>query len=334
MNEFNFEGFLRECRALQNDTPSQALIKEAQHFYAIVEEQPALLGELSFELANLPYVGAGWLAVVIGTCIEQGKNAESSYQQVLALFLSWLQKIEEFADIENDDCNLPDELQPIHNALPRLCQSLVTHLANLPHQRAELAQNDEIFNRLEQLESLNAGISWVFEALKRSSGSLVILHPESGKGFNATYNNISSCFHLFSLIQCAIGEKIADGKTPNEEVIEAATTGQTDEAVQDSAWWHYGSPLANKPDFMASIWGEASVKSIPSVNGVQVILLWSPLLGNRSWDSGFFMPHLYVFPPSITLDAELNPTEIHSWLTTLHLNPPASPKKRPWWKLI
>ena len=45
-----------------------------------------------------------------------------------------------------------------------------------------------------------------------------------------------------------------------------------------------------------------------------VMLLWPPVLGTRSWNAGFFDPHLAAMPADV-VERQLTPDEVDAWLT-------------------
>jgi len=89
----------------------------------------------------------------------------------------------------------------------------------MPGRRAELAQDMRLLDRLQELESHSHGAVWVREMLLRRSGSLVLLHQPSGTGFRLRYENVASCFHLFSLIQTATVDAYRAGEDPTQPLL-------------------------------------------------------------------------------------------------------------------
>jgi hypothetical protein len=69
------------------------------------------------------------------------------------------------------------------------------------------------------------------------------------------------------------------------------------------------------------------VREIPVVDGSQVLLAWPPILKSRTWDAGFFGPHLEAMRADAVLDRELSAAESQAWLENLGA---ASEKK--WWR--
>jgi hypothetical protein len=207
-----------------------------------------------------------------------------------------------------------------------LCQSLVTHLARLPARREALGRDAALLARLDELGPYSHGAWWVHEALLKASGSLIVLHPTGGAGLRLAFTNVSNGFHLFSLLQTAVGTRLPGGKLPDETIARAAR-GKSADPVTDSAWWHYGNPLSPQPDLKASIWGERPLRDIPRVEGEPVLLLWAPLLQDRSWDSGFLGPHLEAMPADASVERMLTADETRAWLQKLGIGR----QRKRWW---
>ena len=312
--------FLNACRDHDGNEPSKDLRRVTGEFLARAREDAALVTTATGSLTSLPPAGAAWLAVVIGAAVENGTSAELTTSAVVDLLVSWLAKL---PVVEPDDEESMDDWEPtpeqaeLLEAFPELGQSVVAHLARMPERRAELARDEALLDRLESLEGLSNGIGWVREALIRSSGTLIILYPPSGKGFRLRYQNVGLCFHLFSLLQAAIGKRIPGGRAPDPAVA-AAARGQASDDVTDEAWWHYGDPGWQTAELNGSIWGEALVSTIPLINGVPVVLLWPAILESRSWSTNFG-PHLAALPADLVVEEELSPEASRAWLQAVGL---------------
>jgi len=269
---------------------------------------------------------AAWIALTFGTLVERGSSAELTGPAVLEHMRAWLPKLPTH----------PTEGAPVPEASPgqkRLlalfqfyCQSVVAHLARLPALRAALGHEEPLVRRLDELGVFTFGAWWVHEALLKTSGTLVVLHPPSGTGLRLTYTNVSNCFHLFSLLQTAVGTRIPGGRAPNETIAWVAR-GKSSEKVTDDAWWHYGNPSSPKPDVMLGIWGEGLVRDLTQVDGEPVFLLWPMILKSRVWDGAFLGPHLEAMPADATVERMLTPEETSAWLEKLGI---ARQRKR-WW---
>jgi hypothetical protein len=165
------------------------------------------------------------------------------------------------------------------------------------------------------------------ELLRKRSGELVVIHVPSGRGVLAKFENISNGFHLFTLLQGALSGVIPGAGFPNGQAL-AVARGGAQTAASDSARWHFGRGDVPRADLSGSIWGEGSPDEIPEIDGSKVILLWKPILGARSWDAGFFGPHLQAAPSNVTVVRPLSDEELLRWRERLGLPEPNAP----WWK--
>lgn len=327
MPNTTLDDLLSACREYPGGEPNDRLRHATSAFLAIAEREPSILRSAVASLATLPPPGAGWFALTFGSAIEQGTDVEITGPVVVDVFLAWLPKVPETSPNEPTASPVTAEQVVLLEALPHLCMSVVAHLSRMPRLREALSRDLALLARLNVLSGVNYGILWVHEVLLRRSGRIVVLSPPTGAGVRITYENVANCFHLFSLLQASLGTRFPGGRAPNQ-LVAAAARGEADEAVTDRAWWHYGDPRSNTASIGASIWGEASVDDIPVVKGAQVLLLWPPLLGGRSWDSGFFGPPLDAAPPSVKVEGEMTENERRAWFLDLGL---AYPQRRKWW---
>lgn len=320
--------FLRACAAYSGGEPPDTLRQLTGAFLRSARDDTSLVERAAAALSSLPPRGAAWVAVAIGAVIEDRGGAERSASAVVDLMLSWLPQLPGRAS-ETEDAPAPPptpEQAQLLSAFKELAPSVVAHLARVPDLRAKLSQDLALLDRLEALEEYTAGAAWIREMLLRSSGSLIVLHAPSGRGFRLQFRNVATCFHLFSLLQTAIGERLPGGRTPSPLVASAARSGSR-EKVQDEAWWHYGDPRSKSADLQHSIWGEALVREIPVIDGERVLILWPPLLKSRIWDSSFFGPQLDALMPDVTVESELPPEVSEKWFQTLGIRR----RRRRWW---
>lgn len=321
---FDLDNFWSACRAYTGGEPAPTLRQLSGEFIHAAPKDLSLLAVAARQLTALPPNGTAWLALALGTCVEHHEDlAVHTAPALLAVFRQWLSQLPRWEDTDEEDEAddaplLTSEQSALVEALPFLCQSLVAHLARVPAMREQLAEDGAWMEHLESVAPHSHAIGWVEELLKRRSGPLLLLHPTSGRGAMVRYENVSNCFHLFSLIQSTVGQRLPGGQVPDEKVA-AAARAEGPAHVHDHAWWHYGDPRSTTADLGASIWGEAHVSSIPVIRGVQVILLWPCLLGSRSWDGGFFTPEIQAAPPSLTWEAPLSDEAYQDWAQALGL---------------
>jgi hypothetical protein len=314
------EAFMELASASRNwsgGEPIGAMLSAMRAFLSAATSNDSLAREAATALSTQDRGSAAWVAVALGTLVERGASAGLSGPAVLDELKSWLPDLPTPGPEEGA---LPDPTPEQASLLAQfqyLCQSAVTHLARLPAERQAMGQDAPLVERLEALGVYSHGAWWVREALLKTSGTLVLLHPPSGTGLRLRFANVSNCFHLFSLLQTAVGTRIPGGRIASDNIEEV-----------NEAWWHYGNATSPKADLKASIWGEGLVREIPCVNGEQVILLWPPILESRKWDAGFLAPHLEAMPADAGVERMLTPDECNTWLDALRIGR----KRKRWWQ--
>lgn len=267
-------------------------------------------------------IGVGYLCVFIGAVVEVGFNAELTLPYLWNHFISQVQQLplrpENLDDLDAEAYEQALEAWPQISAelaygLQLMGQGLVAHLAFAPYLRKTLADQDELLQLLDNTVDHSYGLGWVQAVLKQYSDDLIVIHAEEKVGVKVRYQNLSNCFHLFTLLQAILVNKMPGAKAVNELALRVAQHLSSADA-RDEAWWHYGSCLSATPEIVHSIWGEMSPKYIHRMEGQQLMLLWSPLLQSRVWDSGFYHPFLEAAPPKVELLEALSTEEVLSWL--------------------
>lgn len=304
------EALLKEARTLSKCEPTPALRHATAGFIdAVVQNRTDVPKKVLAALPTLSPAGAGWIAVVLGSAVEQGLDPRSGGPALVELLRQWLTQ-------------RPLSTQ-VSGAFPWLGQALVAHLARDADLRARLGDEKPLLKALDDASKETCGALWVHEVLLRRSGRLIVLHVESRRGMAMRYENVGTCFHLFTLVQAAIGTRLPGGREPIQEVVDAAMGG-TATSRSDSAWWHYQDRGATVPDFMSSLWAEWSVDDILELDGVRVLVLCPPILGGRSWDSSFFGPPLDAAPSRVILERELDRAEVDRFFERIGISPASS----------
>lgn len=288
-------------------TPSQALRKATGVFLAALGQSGGPVPEPVLDaLRTLPPIGAAWIAITLGSAVEDGLPPVASAEAVVGLMRRWLDSMSPPEGTER--ALAPDVVA----AFPWLGQSVVAHLARAPEVRGRLADDARLLEQLVHASHETHGAQWVHEVLLRRSGRLVVLHVESRRALALRYENVGRVFQLFTLVQGAIGTRLPGGREPDAELVEAAMGGEHSSHT-DSAWWHYQDHTTSERHFMHSLWAEWSVGDIPELDGERVLVLWPPILGGRHWGSDFFGPPLEAAPPRVVLERELQPAEAEAW---------------------
>lgn len=301
------------------DTPTAAMTGAMRAFVSRATTDEALVRNAAASLHAREPGSAAFIAIAFGSLVERGASPDITGPAVLDELRAWLPELPSVAP------PTPDQAMRLAR-FQFLCQSAVTHLARLPEWRHAWGQDPALLERLDELSGYSPGARWVHEALTKESGTLVVLYAPSGTGLRLSFTNVSTNFHLFSLLQTAVGTSLPGGRTPDAR-IDRVARGKSHEPVVDAAWWHYGSPRSPRPAPGASVAGEALVRDFPRVDGEPVVLLWPPIGEGPSWDAGSFGPHLEAMPADAAVERRLTPEESHAWLGKLGV---ARQRKR-WW---
>jgi hypothetical protein len=287
------------------------------------DQQEQACAMLASKLDGIPSaIGAGFVAVMLGAAVERGIPAEIACESIRRLFIKWCRTVR----TEPEDSGYADSPvdESVVEGLQLLGQALVAHLRRDPDAMHAARMDEAFVSELNRIEHLSLGAIWVKELISKRSGELLVIHISGKAGFRVAYRNISNCFHLFTLLQAVLSSEVPDGKGTDPDLLAAARSGKSGESA-DSAWWHYGRGDAPVRSLDSTIWGEGSPDEIPVVDGMQVILLWPPLLQHRGWDSSFFGPSIQSAPASVELLERLPPEEFSSWWHKLEIKDAVSP---------
>lgn len=312
------DDFLVLCGNWEGPEIDEALNEASNQLLPRLKNDAALRTRLLQSIAKLPPHGAAWIALIFGVLVEQGLDAGEALPAVERHLRKVLERLP-VLDPDQEDVHLDDEQQLLAEANDMLCQALVALLAAAPDHHQRLAADGDLCAALDMAAEYSNGPVWLASLLRRRSGELVVLHPPTRKAYRLAYRHVECCFHLFSLIQATLGSRLPGGRKPAKALAAAARGAYHTEALHDEAWWHYGDPAVPEPGLIGMVPGEASVDALRTIDGTRLLLLFPPLLGSRTWDSGFFGPSLMAAPPSMTIQAELAPAEVDTWMDRLNL---------------
>ena len=312
----NFSAILSAAAQQRGLQPGSELIKAMRASVPLSDDNAARIAGVLHEI-EAP-CGAGILAVWLGARVESGGDPALTCRPILEAFLTWSRKIESSPEEGGEAAEDPDPDQDVAEGLQLLGQALVAHLSRSPEELSRIAQSPQIKSEIERVEYASAGAMWLMHLLRQQSGELVVLGVAERRGAVVRYENISNCFHLFTLLQSALAPLFPGGESPSEELL-AVARGESQADVSDRARWHYGQPTSPSAELGAWIWGEGAPDQIASIEGSRVLLLWPPILESRSWDGGFFGPVLYAKPPRVEVVEPLADAEIDRWWERLGL---------------
>jgi len=305
---------------------------------ADVAELDAVLPRLCGLLGDLPTGPGGHVATLAGAMVERGADAEpmagpvgeglaECLEAALAFVGLWRQ-------IHGADAELPDpEGDIVEHAMDTLLASGIPEieqfaflavsgwislpiwerpaLACLQRKtgRAGFGRRDDISAYLEQLGEVY-DLHWVAGLLAvLDDETLIVLHRETGRGYQVTVGGIGDNFQLHTLLAATLSGPAADGLLPDvrptDGWISAATTGDV---------YPPDGPVAGQFNLVDAygkwIWNEGTPADIPALGDHRVVVLDPPPY-HRTWNIGRQYP---MMAPSMRLDRVLPADEAGAWL--------------------
>ena len=303
---------LDEANKNKGNQPSQDFIAafNASSDLESIEERRAVRNKILQSLSSVRSAsGAGFIGIWLGGIVENGANPEPHIPDLMSHFIKLIDQLSFINSDDNDELEKTPENEELDVGLKYLGQALVAHISRSNKYRTEISDDGEIMALFDKYSFFSVGVTWVLELLTKHSNELLVIHVEKKIGVHVRYENISNCFHLFTLFQ--------------ECIVDIVPHEQSDESHHDNfskvAWWHYGQASSPEACIISSVFGEMSPKGISVISGIQVMLLWSKILESRSWDDGFFHPLLDAAPASINLISVLSNEEVKGWFKKLNL---------------
>ncbi len=192
---------------------------------------------------------------------------------------------------------VPSLLLPLQQAVARKA---------LPH-RARLTEAAEA--AMEHMDD----VTWLYGLLQvLDDEPVIVLHPESQRGFRLTIGGIGDNFQLHTLLAATLigdpAKGLLAGTPIPPEWLASATDG---EDLQPHGGLEGRFNLVDA--FGEWIWNEGRPADIPKLDEYRIIVLEKPPY-ERSWNLGRAYP---LMQPSVTLDAQLTPEELSEWLAKI-----------------
>jgi hypothetical protein len=313
---------------------------------------------------------AALLAVVCGALVEMGASIEPVAEPVLARFSEAVQRAIPFVEACAAEANLheaagdeasghrvaeniitrfgqqvsermPDDAQAFAS-LEWLSTAALAMLSRSKALRGQLKANRPLVQAIERLATVGAELSCFREMLSiLDDEQVVVLHPESGRGYLIRIAGIGNNFQLHTLLADALIGDINQGWLPGERpsaevaaLAKDAPMSSSDElptafgAFNLWNWTGLGAtgllPEGQSTGSEHWIWNEGIPADIVPFHATRVILI-GPAPYARSWNSGRFFPGMIG---ELEVLRHLSPEEARDWLDRLASAPKPAPAGR------
>ncbi len=253
------------------------------------ETRDRMLESLEPRLRGHPLDRIGPLGILAGALVELGADPAKFPPAVFDRLLTELEHLRD----ANDDISLP---QPFY-MLERGAMGCLSHSAEL---RRTLPQKPAIVASLRRYSERYGFLGKMMSVL--DDEPLVVLHPESARGFRFTMYGIGDNFQLHVLLLGALAGSMPphiDGIAPSQEAISAASTATDTSDLLARSSWQLANWFALRPggaidtvDYQRSwIWNEGIPADIAAFEGTRVILI-GPTTIDRSWNAQRIFPSM------------------------------------------
>ena len=272
------------------------------------------LGRLADVLPTAPLGCAGVVALACGALVEHGGDPERPLDALLGRLPEVLASAAAFADACRARANADDAVErygdevaktmPAESvawgALDLFASAAIAVLARSPDARRRARRAPELLKRARAVADLHERAKFLLELLRVLDDEvLLVLHPETGRGWKVRVAGISDNFQLHTLLADAlIGDPdkgLLPGRRPDPRVAAAARDGPVDPAaaLAEGAFnlmnWQALRPDRTLPTGQEGsahwIWNEGVPDDIEKFEGVRVVLLGPPPC-HRTWDAG------------------------------------------------
>jgi hypothetical protein len=254
---------------------------------------------------------ASAIALACGTLVEYGASPKLVALPILHRFMRALTSTEGQVD---------------GRAFSYFALASMAHLARDVSMRIEARRIDKLREALASAEEVEPNITFVLRTLDLVDDmTLLVLAPQTSRGFRVRIEGVQTNFHLFTLLQGAlIGEGLLAGEPTSPEVLAVAQGKVAElERLHDHQRFHFHNWSAITADgtlhndLGSTLWGESTPHLIPRHEGTPVVVLGPPLLGARTWDSGFFANYHDALRSSATVTATLGEAEVREVLASI-----------------
>lgn len=288
---------------------------------------------------------AAFIAIASGALVERGADpllpadaildrletvAEGAHAFYEACVKANAFEVEEEADSDEIMKTIADEmpLQAFQWAvLERVYVAPIALLSRSKILRQQTQSRRRLIALITPMSRDNVGAGWLekmFAVL--DDETLLVLHPQQGKGYRVRIEGIASNFDLHTLLAAALigdpAEGWLEGKAPDPDVVEAIQGEAPEETLHTTGSFNLVNYTGLEPDGTVSadsgslghwIWNEGVPADITPYEGMRVILLTPPPYV-RSWNVGRtfggMVGRLYV-------EHVLTSDEVQAWLTRL-----------------
>ncbi len=266
-------------------------------------------------LAEIQLGLGGPLARLAGALVEQGADPSAVVETVVLRLAAGLETAARLPELWDGDLPGPEQVREVLDRVgPEIAEAWFTAGSWIPALLV-LVQNENARKSLPHRQRITAAVAAAREHIEDVEWAhglllvlddepLVVLHRDSGTGYEITIGGIGDNFQLHTLLAATLIGPHLPGTPPEPGWVAAATTGDLQPANGIKGQFNLVDA------FGEWIWNEGRPADIPLLNDRRVVVLDPPPY-ERSWNTGRVYP---LMRPSITLTRVLSAEETAGWL--------------------
>ena len=318
--------------------------------------QQRALAQLADVLPSAPLECAGVVALACGALVEHGGDPDRPLDALLGRLPEALAGAVAFAGAcrarANDAPTADDASDPVERfgdavteampaeavawgALELFGMALIAVLSRSPDARRRARMKPDLLKKARQIADLHERMKFLAEMLAvLDDEELLVLHPESGRGWKVRVRGVSDNFQLHTLLADALigdpNKGLLSGRRPDPRVAAAARDRPPDSSapLAEGAFhllhWQGLQPDRTLPADENESADEIKHKGVPAdverFEGVRVVLLAAPTLV-RTWDAGRRFEEM---PADLKVVETLTPAAVESLLGRIAAAPRTS----------
>jgi hypothetical protein len=222
---------------------------------------------------------------------------------------------------------LPEEGQAWLSLRP-MCLGAIAMLGRSPRARQQGRATESLSDRAGYLAGRHDQVSFLHMMLQVvDNEELLVLHPETKRGYRVRISGIADNFQLHLLLADALvgdpAKGLLPGQRPDPRTVAAARDQPVDPQARSAQgvfnlWtWQGLQPDGRLPEGFGEsdhwVWNEGTPSDIPHFEGVRVVLLGPPPYP-RSWNAGRRFDGMHA---ELRLEEVLPPNVAQDWLNRI-----------------
>ncbi|MEV4319147.1 hypothetical protein [Actinocrispum sp. NPDC049592] len=255
------------------------------------------------------------MARLAGALVEQGADPAAVVETVVLRIADGLETAAKLPQLWEGDPPGPEQVAEVLEKVgPQIAEAWYTVDSWIPALLV-LLQRANVRKSLPHRQRITAAVAaarehiedveWAYGLLQvLDDEPLVVLHRDSGTGYEITIGGIGDNFQLHTLLADTLIGAHLPGTPPERSWVAAATTGDLQPANGIKGQFNLVDA------FGEWIWNEGRPADIPLLNDRRVVVLDPPPY-ERGWNTGRVYP---LMRPTITLTRVLSTEDAAGWL--------------------